>query len=54
MEDVQEAKFTKRQLLSSKIYADKQDLLDALLEENKDYTHKEVGAILESFWKGRC
>lgn len=47
--ELKELVFTKESLLQSIKYADRKDLLNALLEENKEYTIKEVDSIIENF-----
>lgn len=46
-------RFTKKQLLQSAHYADKHDLLTALLEDDKQYSHSDVAKLLNNFLKGR-
>ena len=46
-----DAKFTKSQLVKSKRYFDKVDLLNALLQDGQTYTIKEVDALVEGFMK---
>lgn len=48
-----EAAFTLAQLLKAKRYADKKDLLNALLNENEKYTIKQVDDTIEKFLKGK-
>lgn len=48
-----EASFTLEQLLKAKRYADKKDLLNALLNENEQYTIKQVDGAIEKFLKGK-
>ena len=48
-----ESAFTKAQLLSSKRFASRRDLLDALLKENQKYTVKAVEQIIENYMKGK-
>ena len=45
-------KFTKKQLIKSNKYIGKRDALNALLEDEKTYTNKEVEKILNDFYKG--
>lgn len=45
-----EATFTKGQLIRSKTYRDKQDALSALLDDNKEYSKREVDTILADFY----
>lgn len=47
-----EPTFTKVQLLKAKRYGDKRDALNAVLDAEKTYSHKEVEAALEKFYKG--
>jgi hypothetical protein len=47
-----EALYTKEQLLSSKKYHNRVDLLNVLLEDNVKYTHKEVEQLIDKFMKG--
>ena len=43
---------TKAQLVASKRYAEKQDLINALLEDGKTYTTDAVDALIEKYLKG--
>ena len=45
--------FTKEQLLSSKKYHNRVDLLNVLLEDDVKYTHKEVEQLIDKFMKGK-
>lgn len=45
-------RYDKEQLLQSVRYADKRDLLAALLEDGRQYSHEEVAASLENYLKG--
>lgn len=45
-------KFTKTQLLNSKKYAGKRDLISALLADDETYTTAEVDALIEKYLKG--
>ncbi|MGN6710722.1 hypothetical protein [Anaerocolumna jejuensis] len=47
------ATFTKQQLVSSKKYAEKKDLLNALLVDDRSYSMAEVEEILDGFLKGK-
>ena len=47
------SKFSKEQLLSSKKYANRRDLVDALLEDGKEYATDDVDKKIESFMKGK-
>ncbi len=44
--------FSKEQIIASAKYGRHRDLLDALLEEGKRYTAKEIDAVIEKFMKG--
>ena len=46
------AVFTKAQLLISKKYAEKRDLISALLEDGKTYTADQADALIEKYLKG--
>lgn len=46
-----EATFSKVQLLKSKKYFGKADLLNVLLEQEKNYTIKEVDKLIDGFMK---
>lgn len=50
-EKKEEAAYSKEQLLSSKKYKDRKDILSALLEEEKPYTIKQVEEVIESYQK---
>lgn len=45
--------FTKQQLVTSKKYAERKDLLNALLVDGKSYSLIEVEEILNGFLKGK-
>lgn len=45
-------KYSKQQILKSKKYSDKQDLINALLKDNSQYTLSQVDKILNDFMKG--
>lgn len=47
------ATFTKQQLVTSKKYAERKDLLNALLVDDKSYSLIEVEEILNGFLKGK-
>ena len=49
----QPAKYSKEELIGSKKYADKADLLNTVLDAYKKYTTKEADAIIESFLKSK-
>lgn len=48
-EKKEEATFTKAQLLKSKKYSERVDLLNVLLEDGKAYTSKEVDVLVKDF-----
>lgn len=48
-----EEKFSKKQIVNSKIFNNNKDLLNALLNENETYTKNEVYEIIEKFKKGK-
>ncbi len=45
--------YTKEQLLASTKYANRRDLISALLDDGKTYTLTEVDALIEKFMKGK-
>lgn len=48
-----ENQFTKQQVLASKKLSYSRDLLNAILQENKTYTLKEVDEEVNKFLKGK-
>lgn len=46
-----ESKFSKEQLLKSKKYANRKDLLGVLLDDKKEYSFTEVDAAIDKFMK---
>lgn len=48
-----EAVYTKAQLVGSGRYANRRDLVSALLEEGKGYTLKEADRLIDRFRKGK-
>lgn len=54
-EDVQsvQTEFDKQQILTSKRYRNKRDLVDALLDDNEKYTLETVDKLLDKFMKGK-
>ena len=46
-----ESKYSKEQLLKSKKYANRKDLLGVLLDDEKEYSFTEVDAEIEKFMK---
>ncbi|HID1128332.1 TPA: hypothetical protein ACXDT3_002220 [Clostridioides difficile] len=45
-------KFTKEQIVNSKKYVNRKDLLNAILKENELYSFSEVEKIIDKFMKG--
>lgn len=45
--------FSKEQLIRSERYAARRDLLNALLDDNKQYTYSAVDAVLNTYLKGK-
>lgn len=50
-ESTNEVSFTKSQLLKSKKYIHQTDVLNVILEEDKNYTIKEVEKLIDGFMK---
>lgn len=48
-EKKEDTTFTKAQLLKSKKYSERVDLLNVLLEDSKTYTSKEVDELVKDF-----
>lgn len=48
-----ESRFSKEQLISSERYVKRRDLIDALLEDDRKYTIKEVDKKINEFMKGK-
>lgn len=48
-----ENKYTKKQIINSKTFANNKDLLEVILKENKSYSKKEVNEIIENYKKGK-
>ncbi len=48
-----ENKYTKEQILLSYKYAKRRDLLNALLDDGKEYTLNEVDSMMDKFLKGK-
>lgn len=48
-EEIIETKYSKEQILKSKRYAHRKDLLNISLEEDKEYSFKEIDKIIEDF-----
>lgn len=47
-----EIKYTKNNILNSKKYQNRKDLLNVLLED-KEYSFKEVDVLIDKFMKGK-
>lgn len=47
-----ETKFSKDKLLKSKRFADRRDLLNALLSDDKEYTIVETEEIIKEYMEG--
>lgn len=45
--------YTKAQLLASKKYRDRRDLLNALLGDERQYTGEQVGTLIEAYMKDK-
>ncbi|MGI5034650.1 hypothetical protein [Clostridioides difficile] len=45
-------KFTKEQIVNSKKYVNRKDLLNAILKENELYSFSEVEDMINNFMKG--
>lgn len=48
-----EQKFSKEQILASARYANRRDLVDALLDKDKSYTFETVDNTIEKYKKGQ-
>lgn len=48
-----EVSYSKEQLLESKKYAARRDLLGVLLEDGKSYTEAQVQMVISDFMKGK-
>jgi len=46
-----EALYTKEQILSSKKYSHRKDVLNVVLKDNQQYTLKEVDELIDNFMK---
>lgn len=49
----QEIKFSKEQILASSKYANRRDVLGAILSDNDTYTFEKVDSLLDKFMKGK-
>ena len=45
-------RFTKYQITNSKKYKSRRDLLNAILDDDKQYTTNEVDKLIDTFMKG--
>ena len=45
--------FKKENLMSSARYLEKRDIINALLEDDREYTLSEVDGLVEKFMKGK-
>ena len=45
-------RYTKEQLIASRRYADKRDLLEALLDDDKKYSLSDADSKIEKYMKG--
>ena len=45
-------KYSKQKILKSKKYSDKQDLINALLKDDTQYSISEVDELINNFMKG--
>lgn len=48
-----EIKFKKEELLQAECYEGKKDLVNALLEDGREYTQSEADAAISKFLKGK-
>jgi hypothetical protein len=48
-----ETKFTKEQLLKSKKYTDRKDIVNVLLKDGQTYSFSEVDALIKKYMKGK-
>ena len=46
-------RFTKAQLMASNKYANRKDLIGALLDDNTEYTTAQVDELIEKYLKGK-
>ena len=49
----QEKGFTKEQILVSRKYSEKRDILGALLSDNSVYTDEQISSLINKFMKGK-
>lgn len=50
-QEIIEVKYSKEQILKSKKYANRKDILAVILEENKIYSHEEIEKEIDKFMK---
>lgn len=50
---VQESLFTKEQILTSNKYANRRDILKAILTDGDTYTFERVDSLLDKYMKGK-
>ena len=48
-----ESAYTKEQIIKSKKFADRRDILSVLLDSGKEYTLDDVNTLLDAFMKGK-
>lgn len=53
VENKAENTYTKDQIILSEKYAKRRDLVNALLDDDKEYTLEEVDTMMDKFLKGR-
>ncbi|MCJ7855091.1 hypothetical protein MUJ63_02110 [Lachnospiraceae bacterium NSJ-143] len=51
--DKTELSFSKEQILASRKFSDRKDILSTLLEDKRDYTETEINGIIDRFLKGK-
>lgn len=52
-EETEVKRFSRDHIMKSHTYRDKRDLVMALLQENVEYTLKEVNQLMEQYEKGK-
>ncbi len=52
-ENTEEVTFTKAQIISSKKYRDRKDLVNVLLKDDESYSFNEVDGLIQKFMKGK-
>jgi hypothetical protein len=52
-EEKQETAFSKEQILASSKYANRRDVLGAILSNDGSYTFEKVDSLLDKFMKGK-